>query len=55
MEALKTLIDDFNIKLKELNDSNIKIYDNNDCDWHLSEIKYDPDTDRVIFECDYKE
>lgn len=51
MGALEVLINSINAQIKELNKSNFKIYDSENEDWYLDEIKYDKAGDILVFDC----
>lgn len=41
--------------LKEFNDHNCQIRDDNDPDWYISEVEYNSEQDEVFFKCREKE
>jgi hypothetical protein len=51
MKALDVLINLINSQLKELNESNFKIYDADNRDYFISTIEYSKEDYRLIFNC----
>lgn len=49
MSALQILIKSINAQIREFNNAGYKLYDSDNVDWYLKEIKYSDVDDRLYF------
>ncbi|WP_195264072.1 hypothetical protein [Clostridium sp. 1001275B_160808_H3] len=50
MSVLEVLINSINAQIEELNKADLKIYDRDNVDWHITKIEYDGMDNRLYFD-----
>lgn len=50
MKALEILINSINAQIKELNKAGYNLYDSDNQDWYINNIRYSKEDDRLYFD-----
>jgi len=48
--AFRSLIEGFNAQIKSMNENDLKVYDEDNREYFISEIKYDQKEDKIFFQ-----
>jgi len=51
MPNINEIVEELNDNIKQLQELDIKLWDDENPEWRLSSFKYNPTLDRVIFKC----